>query len=493
MSATPTTTARPSAEATMEALRAAPVRHLVAGLLENSSRTFAVINPATGEPCAVCPEASQAQLDRAVAAAGAAQPAWAAASLQQRRERLDALAQVLRRHEDELAALITLEQGKPLARAYDEVRRAAFQIGRVAALPFANQVLREDPDGRIELHRRPLGVVGAIAPWNMPIVLALPKITHALYTGNTIVLKPSPYTPLATLRLGEYARELFPAGVLNILAGGDDFGRWMSEHPGIAKLSFTGSIATGKKVMAAAAAGLKRVTLELGGNDAAIVLPDADLPAVLPKIFAAAFANSGQVCMAIKRLYVHEAVHAEVAEGLAALARAARVGDGFEPGVDFGPVQNRPQHQIVQGILADTRERGGRFLAGGHLLDRPGYFVAPTIATGLPEDAALVQEEPFGPVLPVLRFSDVDDAVRRANATRFGLGASVWSRDVEAAAATAARLEAGVAWVNGHMALDACAPFGGVKESGLGREYGEQGLAEYTNAVSLYVPSAARK
>lgn len=491
MNPVPSFPATASAEATMAALRAAPVRHLVAGTLESSAGTFAVINPATGEPCAVCPEATRAQLDRAVAAAGAAQPAWAASPMEHRRERLGALARVLLENEHELAALITLEQGKPLERARDEVRRAAFQVDRVAALPFGSQVLREDAGGRIELHRRPLGVVGAIAPWNMPIVLALPKITHALYTGNTIVLKPSPYTPLATLRLGEYARELFPAGVLNILAGGDDFGRWMSEHPGIAKLSFTGSIATGKKVMAAAAAGLKRLTLELGGNDAAIVLPDADLPAMLPRIFAAAFANNGQVCMAIKRLYVHDAVHDQVAEGLAALARDARVGDGFDPGVDFGPVQNRSQHQVVQRILADTRERGGLFLAGGHVPDRPGYFVAPTVVAGLPEQAALVQEEPFGPVLPVLRFSEIDDAVRRANATRFGLGASVWSRDIVAAAAVAGRLEAGVAWVNAHMALDACAPFGGVKESGLGREYGEQGLAEYTSAVSLYVPAAA--
>ena len=482
---------QPTAASTIGALQARPVRHLVGGTMEDSDRRLQIVNPATGEICGACPDASQEQLDRAVAAASAAQPAWAATPLQERRERLEALAEVLRRNEDELAALVTLEQGKPLARARDEVRRAAFQIGRLTALPLASKVLREDAGGRIELHRRPLGVVGAIAPWNMPIVLSVPKISHALYTGNTIVLKPSPYTPLATLRLGEYARDVFPPGVLNILAGGDEFGRWMSGHPGIAKLSFTGSIATGKKVMASAAAGLKRVTLELGGNDAAIVLPDADLPAVLPKIFAAAFANSGQVCMAIKRLYVHEAVFDAVAEGLAQLARAARVGDGFEPGVDFGPVQNRMQHQIVQRILGDARERGGRFLAGGRVPDRPGYFVEPSIVTGLPEDAALVQEEPFGPVLPVLRFADVDDAVRRANATAFGLGASVWSRDIEAAAALAARLEAGVAWVNAHMALDACAPFGGVKESGLGREYGEQGLAEYTNAVALYVPAVS--
>lgn len=485
-------TAFSSAQATMESLRAAPVRHLVAGRLEDSPKKFPVINPATGEPCGVCPEATKEQLDRAVAAAAQAQPAWAATPVEQRRERLAALAAVLRENESELAALITMEQGKPLPRALDEVRRAASQLERVTALSLEPKLLRDAPDGRIELRRRPLGVIGAITPWNMPIVLAVPKITHALYTGNTIVLKPSPYTPLSSLRLAEYAQQVFPAGVLNILAGGDDFGRWMSEHPGIAKISFTGSIATGKKVMASSAGGLKRLTLELGGNDAALVLPDVDLPSALPRIFAAAFANSGQVCMAIKRLYVHESIHDAVVEGLAALARKARIGDGFEPGVDFGPVQNRAQHEIVKRILADTRQRGGRFVAGGNVPDGSGYFVEPTIVTGLAEDAALVQEEPFGPVLPVLSFRDVDEAVQRANATRFGLGGSVWSRDVEGAANIAARLESGVVWVNSHMALDVCAPFGGAKESGFGREYGEEGLSEYTEAVALYVPTAGK-
>jgi len=479
-----------SAQGTMESLRAAPVRHLVAGRLEDSPRKFPVINPATGESCGMCPEATKEQLDRAVAAAAQAQPMWAAAPVEKRRERLAVLAALLRENESELAALITMEQGKPLPRALDEVRRAAMQLERVTALSLEPKLLRDAPDGRIELRRRPLGVVGAITPWNMPIVLAVPKITHALYTGNTIVLKPSPYTPLSTLRLAEYAQEVFPAGVLNILAGGDDFGRWMSEHPGIAKISFTGSIATGKKVMASSAGGLKRLTLELGGNDAALVLPDVDLANALPKIFAAAFANSGQVCMAIKRLYVHESIHDAVVDGLAALARGARIGDGFEPGVTLGPVQNRAQHEIVKRILADTRQRGGRFVAGGNVPDAAGYFVEPTVVTGLAEDAALVQEEPFGPVLPVLSFRDVDEAVQRANATRFGLGGSVWSRDVEAAAGIAARLESGVAWVNSHMALDVCAPFGGAKESGFGREYGEEGLGEYTESVALYVPAA---
>ena len=465
-----------------------PPSHLIDGALETSEQFFEVIDPATGRVCANCPSASADQLDRAVAAAQRAQPAWAALSVPQRRDYLAKLADVMLKHQSELAALITLEQGKPLARAVTEVARAAAQVNRVAAIPLEPKVLRDNAQGRIELHQKPLGVVGAITPWNMPIVLALPKITHALYTGNTIVLKPSPYTPLAILRLAQYTAGVLPAGVLNILAGGDDFGGWMSTHPGIDKISFTGSTGTGKKVVASSANRLKRLTLELGGNDAAIVLPDVDVPSIVPKLFAAAFVNSGQVCMAIKRLYVHESLHDQVAEGLAELAKNTRVGDGFEPEIELGPVQNKMQHEIVQRLLNEAKSRGGNFLAGGYALEQPGYFIAPSIVTGLPEDSALVQEEPFGPVLPVLSFKDVDDVVQRANATRYGLGGSVWSNNVSMAADVAARLEVGVAWVNQHMGLDACAPFGGAKESGGGCEYGEEGLQQYTQSLALYVP-----
>ena len=470
------------------ALEHRALQHLIDGQLAGSAQSFEVVNPATGRAFIACPQADQSQLERAVAAAQRAQPAWAQSSPEERRARVRALAAKLREHHAELAACITLEQGKPLSRAIMEVMRAAEQAERIAMLDIGVEVLRDDTQGRVEMHYRPLGVVGAIAPWNMPVVLAVPKIVHALYCGNAIVLKPSPYTPVATLRLGQLLCDVFPPGVLNILAGGDDFGRWMSEHPGIAKISFTGSIPTGRRVMASAAASLKRLTLELGGNDAAIVLADADPAEVAPKLFASAFANAGQVCMAVKRLYVHESLHDELADRLAQLARNVRVGDGFEPGVEMGPVQNKAQYQVIERILGDSRRRGANFLAGGNILDRPGYFIEPTIVTDVAEGAAVVDEEPFGPVLPILRFADVEDAVQRANAGKFGLGASVWSKDVGQAAAIASRLEAGTAWVNQHSVVDAHVPFGGAKQSGLGRQFGLDGLHDYMEAMAVFIP-----
>jgi len=348
----------------------------------------------------------------------------------------------------------------------------------MAAIAIPVETLVENAERHIELRYRPLGVVGIITPWNAPINLAAGPLTAALYTGNTVVLKPSPYTPLCTLRLGELLRDVFPPGVLNVLAGGDELGQWMTEHPGIDKISFTGSVATGKKVMASAAGTLKRVTLELGGNDAAIVLDDVDPKTVAPKLFFAACVNSGQVCMAIKRIYAHERIYDALCAALAEEARKARVGDGLDPQTQYGPIQNRMQYEKVVGILEDTRRAGARIVAGGELPQRPGYFIPPTIVTDIAENSRLVREEQFGPVVPVLKFSDVDEAVRLANDTRFGLAGSVWSHDPARAAAIAARLEVGTAWVNQHRATSATVPFGGAKESGLGRQYSILGLKE---------------
>jgi acyl-CoA reductase-like NAD-dependent aldehyde dehydrogenase len=322
-------------------------------------------------------------------------------------------------------------------------------------------------------------VVGIITPWNAPINLAAGPLTSALYTGNTVVLKPSPYTPLSTLRLGELVRDIFPPGVLNVLAGDDDCGQWMTEHPGIDKISFTGSVATGKRVMASAAGNLKRITLELGGNDPAIVLDDVDVQAIAPKLFFAATVNSGQVCMAIKRIYAHASIYAALCAALAAEARKVVLGDGLEAGTQMGPIQNRRQYERVVGILEDTKRRGARILAGGQLPEREGYFIPPTIVADVPEDSRLVQEEQFGPIVPVLEFSDVEDAIRRANDTRYGLSASVWSTNEARAAAIAARLEVGTAWVNQHRATSPLVPFGGAKESGMGRQYSALGLKGY--------------
>jgi acyl-CoA reductase-like NAD-dependent aldehyde dehydrogenase len=461
--------------------------HTINGRGEISDSWLNVINPATGEPFAKCPDASKAQLDQAVEAARSALPAWSRLSFEERRASLRRVGEVLAAHADELAPLLVREQGKPLAEARAEFTVAPRQIERVSSLEIKNEVIRDDNRGRVELRYRPLGVVGIITPWNVPIVIAIGRIVQALYTGNTVVQKPSPNTPLTTLRLGELIRGVLPPGVLNIIAGGDNLGPWMTEHPGIDKIAFTGSVATGKKVLVSASSNLKRVTLELGGNDAAIVLDDVDPKEVAPGIFWAAFGNCGQICMAIKRLYVHEKIYEPMCRELAELARSVKVGDGFDSDVKIGPLQNKMQYDRVLGILEDTRKVGARILAGGHALDRPGYFIAPTIVADIKEGTRLVDEEPFGPVLPVLRFSDVEDAIRRANDTRYGLGGSVWTKDLQKGADIAARLEVGTAWVNQHSLLEPNAPFGGAKESGLGREYSIVGLKSYMESQVISV------
>ncbi len=452
---------------------------LIDGELVGSDRSLDVINPATGKVFARCPAATRAHLDQAVAAARRAFGDWRQRSFDERAQHLKRVAEVLREHQEPLAQLLTREQGKPLAQARDEIGRAFSQSEGMTQIAIPVEVLVEDNERRIELHYVPLGVVGVITPWNAPINLAAGPLTSALYTGNTVVLKPSPCTPLSTLRIGALVRDIFPRGVVNILAGDDECGQWMTAHPGIDKVSFTGSVATGKRVMASAAVNLKRLTLELGGNDPAIVLDDVDVKAIAPKIFFAAFVNSGQVCMAIKRIYAHERIHDALCDALAEEARKVVLGDGLDPRTQMGPIQNRKQYERVIGILEDTRRRGARILAGGELPDREGYFIAPTIVADVPEDSRLVQEEQFGPIVPILSFTDIEDAVRRANDTRYGLSASVWSSDVERASAIAARLEVGTAWVNQHRATSPLVPFGGTKESGVGRQYSVLGLKGY--------------
>lgn len=438
-----------------------------------------VINPATGEVFARCPAGGKAELDRAVAAARRAFSSWSALSFEDRTNAIKRMAGVLEANADTLAELLTREQGKPVQQSKDEINRAATLTEGMLRIRFATETIVDDADKRIELRYVPLGVAGIITPWNAPINLAIGPLVSALYTGNTVVLKPSPYTPLSTLKIGELIRDVLPRGVVNFIAGGDQLGQLMTEHPGIDKISFTGSVATGKKVMASAAGTLKRVTLELGGNDAAIVLDDVDPKVVAPKLFFAGFVNSGQVCMAIKRIYAHEKIYDALCEALAEEARKWKVGDGFDPATKLGPIQNRMQYDKVRDVIEDTRKVGGRFLAGAEQPKGSGYFVNPAIVTGLEESNRLVREEQFGPIVPVLKFSDVNDALRRANDTRYGLSGSVWSRDPERAAAVAAKLEVGTAWVNQHRATAANVPFGGAKESGMGRTYSEMGLKAY--------------
>src|ERR1700761_1066031 len=398
---------------------------LIGGELVDGEDSLDVINPATGAVFAHCPAAGKAQLDHAIATARHASVAWGAKSFAERAAAIKRMAAVLRENQDSLAELLTREQGKPISQSRDEIGRAGTQSEGMAAIPIPVETLVDNAERRIELHYRPLGVVGIITPWNAPINLAMGPLVAALYTGNTVVLKPSPYTPLSTLKLGELLLDVFPPGVLNVLAGGDELGRWMTEAAGIDKISFTGSVATGKKVMASAAKTLKRVTLELGGNDPAIVLDDVDPKTVAPKLFFASFVNSGQVCMAIKRIYAHEKVYDALCDALTEEARKARVGDGLDPQTQYGPIQNRMQYDKVVGLLEDTKRSGARILAGGELPSRPGYFIPPTIVANIDEHSRLVREEQFGPIVPVLKFKDIDDVVRRANDTRYGLAGSV--------------------------------------------------------------------
>jgi acyl-CoA reductase-like NAD-dependent aldehyde dehydrogenase len=438
-----------------------------------------VINPATGRVFARCPVAGPAELDLAVAAARRAFPAWRDLTYEARATRITAFCDALRGQQESLAHLLTLEQGKPLGQAKDEIGRAGTQSEGLTRIPITPQLLEDNDQRRIELQFVALGVAGIITPWNAPINLAAGPLASALYTGNTVILKPSPFTPLCTLKLGELARDHFPPGVVNVLAGGDDLGRAMTSHPGIDKIAFTGSVEAGKSVMANAAQTLKRVTLELGGNDAAIVLDDVDAKAITPKLFFASFVNSGQVCMAIKRIYVHERVYDAVCDGLAEEARKARVGSGLDPQTQLGPIQNRPQYERVVELLEDVKRSGGRILAGGDAPAGEGYFISPTIVADVDDRSRIVREEQFGPIVPVLKFSDEEDAIRRANDTRYGLSGSVWSSNPERAAALASRLEVGTAWVNQHRATSATVPFGGAKESGIGRVYSEMGLKAY--------------
>ena len=452
---------------------------LIDGQARQAAETLEVINPAFGQVFASCPAAGQAELDDAVAAARRAFQSWRQTSYEHRAGLIRKLAAALREHQDPLAEMLTREQGKPLNQSVAEIDRGAAQSEGMVGIEIPVETLIDDEQRHIELHYRPLGIVGIITPWNAPVNLALGPLVSALYTGNTVVLKPSPYTPLTTLKLGELLGEIFPAGVVNVLAGGDELGQWMTEHADIDKISFTGSVATGKKVLASAAGTLKRVTLELGGNDPAIILDDADPKAIAKRVFFASFVNSGQVCMAIKRIYAHESVYDELCDALVDEANAAVVGNGLDPATQLGPIQNRMQFDKVVDVLEDTKESGARILCGGEVPDEPGYYFPPTLVTDIAEDSRLVSDEQFGPIVPILRFSDLDDAIRRANDTRYGLSGSVWTNDLDKGAEIAAQLEVGTAWVNQHRATSAFVPFGGAKESGYGRQYSILGLKGY--------------
>lgn len=461
----------------------------IAGELVSTDAHFDVFNPATGEVFAKAPSGSPEQLEAAIAAAKDAFKTWSVLSYDQRQSYLDAYADALLEHRDELARLLTLEQGKPLkTMAEPEVDQAISWIRQIAARRIPVEIVEENDNHIVELHHTPLGVVGAITPWNFPVLLALWKVAPALITGNTMVIKPSPFTPLTTLRFGQIAQSVLPAGVLSVVSGGNELGPQMTAHPDIAKISFTGSTETGKHVIRSAAGTVKRLTMEMGGNDAAIVMPDADWQAIIPQLYWGAVGNSGQWCVGIKRLYVHSSYRNEFVAAFVEYAQQQVMGDGLDPAVTVGPVQNKMQYDKVRSFLDDIKANGYKVALGGEVDEsRPGYFIPVTVVDNPPESSMIVQQEQFGPIVPIIAYDDVDDVVARANDSPFGLGGSVWGRDTQAAVAVANRLETGMVWVNEIHTQGVDIPFGGHKQSGIGTEHGHEGRLLFTNPKTVLI------
>lgn len=460
---------------------------LINGKLKTSNQVIEVEDPATNQILGTVPLASRADVDQAVAGAGEAFLDWRKRPISNRKKMLVRIAEELEKGREELARILVSEVGKPLAEARHEVTSAIRVFRDISSLDLKEELVRNDGGSLIYVTRKPIGVAGLILPWNYPLTVLAWKLAPALLTGNTLVIKPSPYTPLNTLKVGEMIEPFLPKGVVNIVTGDDATGESLVRAKGVGKVAFTGHLETGKKVLSMCSmTGMKRVSLELGGNDPAIVLRDFDM-GQLSSLFWSSFRNAGQICIAVKRLYVHEELYDEFVNKYVDIARTVRIGHGMEQGVQMGPVNNPEQLAVVEELVRDAEDRGGTIRCGGERREGAGYFYPPTVITDVDESLQIVSEEQFGPVIPILSYSDVDEAVKRANSLRYGLGASVWTGDIERGTKVAEDLESGIAWVNTHMVVDPLAPFGGVKESGLGRELGRFGLEEYMNIQTVHV------
>jgi len=438
-----------------------------------------VFNPATGELIGRVPVHTSADVDAAIDRAEAAQPAWASLSDEERVAYLNKVADAIEENSEPLAELLSREQGKPL-----NGPNARFELGgcvawtRVpAGTPLPVEVVVDDGETYAEMHYRPLGVVGAITPWNWPMMIAIWQIIPSLRMGNTVVQKPSEYTTLSGLALAHVINTVLPDGVLEVVAGGGELGARLVESEKIAKIMFTGSTRTGKKIIEASSGNVKRLTLELGGNDAGIVLDDVDPQAIAEGLFWGAFINTGQTCAALKRLYVPDSIYDEVVSALAEVAAKMPMGVGLDEQNVLGPLQNEMQYKVVDRLVELAKASGARVVMGGdpdH--DAPGYFYPTTLVADIDPHNELVTEEQFGPALPIVRYTDLEEAIRLANELEVGLGGSVWSSNRERAREVAARIQAGTVWINSHGNINPFVPFGGAKQSGYGQEFGTAGL-----------------
>lgn len=458
------------------------------GQLVSSEQSMESINPATGETLGRVPVSSQAQVAQAIAAARAAQPAWAARPDSERKALMMKVAEVIKANAPYLSEWVTKEQGKPLGGVGpDQVPGARFELWGCevwtqvpASLDLPVEVVFEDETRRDEVHRKPFGVIAAIAPWNWPLMIAIWQIIPSIRSGSTVVIKPSEYTTIGTLELVRLISEVLPKGVINTVSGAGEVGAFLTSNPGIDKIMFTGSARTGSRIAEAAARNMVPTTMELGGNDAAIVLPDADPKAIAMGLFWGAFINMGQTCACAKRLYVHESIFDQTVQALKELAQAMPMGNGMDDGMAMGPIQNKMQYDKVVDLVESAKKAGATIVCGGQPKGGAGYFYPLTLVTGLQDGARLVDEEQFGPVLPIIKYRDLDQAVASANRLSAGLGASVWSSDVERAKEVASRIQAGTVWINQHGMIHPMVPFGGIKGSGYGVEFGVEGLKSVT-------------
>eukprot|EP00516_Mucochytrium_quahogii_P005764 CAMPEP_0203762824 /NCGR_PEP_ID=MMETSP0098-20131031/15618_1 /ASSEMBLY_ACC=CAM_ASM_000208 /TAXON_ID=96639 /ORGANISM=" , Strain NY0313808BC1" /LENGTH=473 /DNA_ID=CAMNT_0050657381 /DNA_START=95 /DNA_END=1516 /DNA_ORIENTATION=+ len=470
----------------------------IGGASVGTNGTFGVVNPFTGKVFAQAPQGGKVQLDQAVTAARGAFPNWARTPWSERQQALKKCAELLAQNKKEVSQLLCLEQGKPLGPAMGEVLGACAWLKMASKHSDPTKVLRETGKDKVIQLYKPIGVCGCITAWNYPVILLHFKIAQALLAGCTVVVKPSEHTPLTTLEIVRLYNSVLPPGVLNVVTSDSkDLGRMLVEHPGVDKISFTGSTQTGKAVLRGATDSLKRVTLELGGNDAAVILADVDPKKVAPYIFRASFQNSGQVCMAVKRIYVHESIADDFCRALAEEAERASFGDGMSKGVTYGPINNAMQYEKVREILVAGLSKGAKIVYGEvppPLQEGKGYLFHPVIVTNVDKGNPIVDEEQFGPIVPIVRFGTTEEAIAKANDTIYGLGGSVWTDDMELGVKLASELDAGTTWVNNHGDIVDDVPFGGAKSSGIGSEGGHEGLLAFMQmqVVKIKKPSLSR-
>jgi acyl-CoA reductase-like NAD-dependent aldehyde dehydrogenase len=437
-----------------------------------------ILDAATRELLGRAPVQTVADLDDAIARAKAAQPAWEALGHEQRSALMLRAADAIDANAETLARILSREQGKPLngPNARFEVGACSAWLRTAAATVLEPQVIVDDGDVHAELHYRAVGVVGAIGPWNWPMMIGIWQIAPSLRMGNTVVLKPSEYTPLSVLAMISVMNEVLPADVLIGVSGAREVGARLASHPDVDKVMFTGSTATGRKIIESSAGNLARLTLELGGNDAGIILPGTDPAAIAQDLFWGAFINTGQTCAALKRLYVHDSIYEDVISALKDIAEQTPMGNGLSEDNVLGPLQNKQQFDIVNRLVEDAKAHGGRIVTGGAPAPELGELFYPiTLVADVADGTAIVDEEQFGPVLPIIKYSDVEDAVASANRLDVGLGGSVWG-DRDEARKVAARIQSGTVWINSHGGVHPMIPFGGVKGSGYGLEFGVEGL-----------------